>query len=98
METSCRQHCSQGLKYTRIPEEEPVQLHHESSRTNLPPLAVPTLNYAAAAWDPYQARDINQLEQVQKRGAYLFTTTTGTDHQAWCHICSRILDGDHYRR
>lgn len=30
---------------------------------------VPTLSYAAAAWDPYQAADINQLEKVQRRGA-----------------------------
>ncbi|KAH3866366.1 hypothetical protein DPMN_029428 [Dreissena polymorpha] len=28
----------------------------------------------------------------------LFTTTTETDHQTVRHICSRILDGGHYRR
>ena len=32
-------------------------------------LVLPVLNYAAAAWDPYLSRDINSLDQVQRRGA-----------------------------
>ena len=30
---------------------------------------VPTLQYAAAAWDPYLEGDVEQLERVQRRGA-----------------------------
>ena len=33
----------------------------------------PTLNYAAAAWDPYQAGDIDALDKVQRRGARYVT-------------------------
>ena len=29
----------------------------------------PTLEYAASAWDPYRAEDINSLDKVQRRGA-----------------------------
>ena len=32
-------------------------------------LVLPVLNYAAAAWDPYLSRDINSLDQVERRGA-----------------------------
>ena len=32
-------------------------------------LVLPVLNYAVAAWDPYLSRDINSLDQVQRRGA-----------------------------
>ena len=32
-------------------------------------LVLSVLNYAAAAWDPYLSRDINSLDQVQRRGA-----------------------------
>ena len=31
-------------------------------------LVLPVLNYTAAAWDPYLSRDINSLDQVQRRG------------------------------
>jgi len=32
-------------------------------------LVCPNLEYAAAAWDPYMAKDIQQLERVQRRAA-----------------------------
>jgi len=32
-------------------------------------LVGPSLEYAAAAWDPYTAKDIQQLERVQRRAA-----------------------------
>jgi len=32
-------------------------------------LVRPNLVYAAAAWDPYAANDIQQLERVQRRAA-----------------------------
>jgi len=30
----------------------------------------PHLEFASAAWDPYTARDINQLDKVQRRAAH----------------------------
>ena len=30
---------------------------------------LPTVSYAAAAWDPFQSSDVDQLERVQRRGA-----------------------------
>jgi hypothetical protein len=69
METACRQHCSQGLKDTRFLRRNLYNCTKKARERTYHSLVVPTLNYAAAAWDPYQARDINQLEQVQRRGA-----------------------------
>jgi len=44
-------------------------------------LVGPSLEYAAAAWDPYTAKDIQQLERVQRHAArfvkknYSYTTS-----------------------
>ena len=34
----------------------------------------PILNYASAAWSPYLAKHINQLESVQRYGARFITS------------------------
>ncbi|KAH3841234.1 hypothetical protein DPMN_114693 [Dreissena polymorpha] len=59
----------QSFKNTQIPGEEPVLLHQKSLRTNLPLLVLPTLNYAVAALDPYQARD------KYAQGSWMASTT-----------------------
>ena len=38
----------------------------------------PTFEYAATAWDPYDARNIQQLETVQRRAARFVTGTCKT--------------------
>ena len=55
-------------------------------------LVLPVLTYAAAAWDPYMSRDINSLDQVQRRGARLGEPLAVRPRR------SRTLGGSLYRR
>ena len=60
-------------------------------------LVRPNFEYAAAAWDPYTAKDIQQLERVQRRAARFVkkddrhtTSVTGLlDELGWLSLFER---------
>lgn len=61
-------------------------------------LVRPNLEYASAAWDPYRQKDINMLEQVQRRAARFVTkchsrepgcVTQALQHLQWESLQSR---------
>ena len=47
-------------------------------------LVRPHLEYAAAAWDPYTAKDIQQLERVQRRAARFVKKISPYNY--FCHL------------
>ena len=55
----------------------------EVRETTYSTLVRPTLEYAASAWDPNQASDVNRLEQVQRRAAS-FVSRNYWDRQPGC--------------
>ena len=56
----------------------------------------PILEYASVVWSPYNERDINKIEAVQR---YFTKCLGGLDHNSYCRRLSILeLDSLHLRR
>ena len=59
--------------------------------------AVPTLQYASAAWDPYLEGDMEKLSEYSEEEPGSSTKTTETERQVVSPKWSTTLDGFHYQ-
>ena len=86
--------CSRKRKMdSGVPTKEFQGVYSKVKSATCHEMVRPTLECASALWCPYNHRDIQLLENVQRRATRYVTNNYTEDHQALLHPCSKIWSG-----